>query len=69
MKNLLILITIMLVGVGCGKKQSNKDSFLGSYDFFGQEQIVDNLKIFIQAATQRNEALDHILLHGPAAIL
>ena len=37
-------------------------------DFFGQEQIVENLKIFIEAATQRNDALDHILLHGPPGL-
>ena len=37
-------------------------------DFFGQEQIVDNLKVFIQAATKRNDALDHTLLHGPPGL-
>ena len=37
-------------------------------DFFGQEQIVANLKIFIEAATQRNDALDHTLLHGPPGL-
>jgi Holliday junction DNA helicase RuvB len=37
-------------------------------DFFGQEQIVANLKIFIEAASQRNDALDHTLLHGPPGL-
>ena len=37
-------------------------------DFFGQEQIVNNLKVFIQAATKRNDALDHTLLHGPPGL-
>lgn len=37
-------------------------------DFFGQEQIVANLKIFIEAATQRKDALDHTLLHGPPGL-
>ncbi len=37
-------------------------------DFNGQEAIIDNLKIFVQAATQRNEALDHVLLHGPPGL-
>ena len=37
-------------------------------DFFGQEQIVENLKVFIQAASQRNDALDHILIHGPPGL-
>jgi Holliday junction DNA helicase RuvB len=37
-------------------------------DFRGQHQIVDNLKVFIEAASQRNEALDHVLLHGPPGL-
>lgn len=37
-------------------------------DFKGQNQIVDNLKIFVQAATMRNESLDHVLLHGPPGL-
>ncbi|MFZ4545110.1 MAG: Holliday junction branch migration DNA helicase RuvB [Saprospiraceae bacterium] len=37
-------------------------------DFSGQPKLVDNLKIFIQAARQRAEALDHVLLHGPPGL-
>src|SRR5689334_17509207 len=37
-------------------------------DFSGQETVVDNLKIFVQAAKQRGEALDHVLLHGPPGL-
>ena len=37
-------------------------------DFTGQGKIVDNLKIFIQAAKGRDEALDHVLLHGPPGL-
>ncbi|MCB0522170.1 MAG: Holliday junction branch migration DNA helicase RuvB [Lewinellaceae bacterium] len=37
-------------------------------DFSGQEKIVDNLRIFIAAARQRGEALDHVLLHGPPGL-
>jgi holliday junction DNA helicase RuvB len=37
-------------------------------DFSGQEAIVENLKIFVQAAKQRGEALDHVLLHGPPGL-
>ena len=37
-------------------------------DFTGQEQILENLKIFVQAANQRDEALDHTLLHGPPGL-
>jgi Holliday junction DNA helicase RuvB len=37
-------------------------------DFTGQDHILDNLKIFVLAATQRGEALDHVLLHGPPGL-
>ena len=37
-------------------------------DFSGQEQILDNLKVFVEAANQRNEALDHTLFHGPPGL-
>jgi holliday junction DNA helicase RuvB len=37
-------------------------------DFKGQRQIVENLKIFVQAAAMRNEALDHVLLHSPPGL-
>jgi Holliday junction DNA helicase RuvB len=37
-------------------------------DFTGQRKIVDNLKIFVEAARQREEALDHVLLHGPPGL-
>ncbi|MBK7182643.1 MAG: Holliday junction branch migration DNA helicase RuvB [Bacteroidetes bacterium] len=37
-------------------------------DFTGQKEVVENLKIFVKAAKQRGEALDHILLHGPPGL-
>jgi Holliday junction DNA helicase RuvB len=37
-------------------------------EFTGQDQIIENLKIFIQAAKMRNEALDHVLFHGPPGL-
>ena len=37
-------------------------------DFSGQPKIVENLKVFIQAAKLRGEALDHVLLHGPPGL-
>lgn len=37
-------------------------------EFSGQPQIIENLGIFIQAAKQRGEALDHVLLHGPPGL-
>ncbi len=37
-------------------------------DFVGQEKIVENLKVFIAAARQRGESLDHVLLTGPPGL-
>ena len=37
-------------------------------DYIGQEKVKENLQVFIQAAKQRNEALDHVLLYGPPGL-
>lgn len=37
-------------------------------EFQGQEDIIQNLKIFVTAAKQRGESLDHVLLHGPPGL-
>ena len=37
-------------------------------DFAGQERITENLRVFVQAARNRGEALDHVLLHGPPGL-
>jgi len=37
-------------------------------DFAGQETILENLKVFVEAAKQRDEALDHTLFHGPPGL-
>ncbi len=37
-------------------------------DFSGQKKIVNNLKVFVEAASMRGEALDHVLLHGPPGL-
>ena len=37
-------------------------------EFKGQGKVVDNLKIFVEAARMREEALDHVLLHGPPGL-
>jgi Holliday junction DNA helicase RuvB len=37
-------------------------------DFTGQEKILANLRVFVTAARQRGEALDHVLLHGPPGL-
>ncbi|GAB5528408.1 MAG: Holliday junction branch migration DNA helicase RuvB [Roseivirga sp.] len=37
-------------------------------DFTGQGKIIENIKIFVLAAKQRSEPLDHVLLHGPPGL-
>ena len=37
-------------------------------DFSGQPQVLENLEVFVAAANQREEALDHTLLHGPPGL-
>ncbi len=46
----------------------NKLRPLSFNDFQGQYNIVENLKVFVQAASMRGEALDHVLLHGPPGL-
>lgn len=41
---------------------------LSFHDFTGQDQVLENLQIFVQAANQRGEALDHALFHGPPGL-
>ena len=41
---------------------------IGFDDFAGQTRIKENLKVFVQAARMRGEALDHVLLHGPPGL-
>ena len=58
-----------------GKKQSKSDREIeralrpSEFDSFaGQKQVLENLKIFVQAARERKEPLDHLLLHGPPGL-
>jgi len=37
-------------------------------NFFGQEQVIENIVVFVKAAKGRKEALDHVLLHGPPGL-
>jgi len=37
-------------------------------DFAGQQKVLENLQIFVQAANLRGEALDHTLFHGPPGL-
>ena len=38
------------------------------HDFVGQEKLKSNLKVFIQAALERKESLDHVMFHGPPGL-
>ena len=37
-------------------------------DYIGQEKAKNNLKVYIEAAKQRNDALDHVLFYGPPGL-
>jgi holliday junction DNA helicase RuvB len=50
------------------KELDNKLRPLRFHDFKGQKQIVENLGIFVKAASMRGESLDHVLLHGPPGL-
>ncbi len=50
------------------RELDNKLRPLRFHDFKGQKQIVENLGIFVKAASMRGEALDHVLLHGPPGL-
>ena len=41
---------------------------LGFGDFQGQNAVLENLEVFVQAASKREEAMDHVLLHGPPGL-
>ncbi|MGD0022652.1 MAG: Holliday junction branch migration DNA helicase RuvB, partial [Smithellaceae bacterium] len=54
-----------LVNPGCNEDEYKFDANLRPLklnDYVGQEKIKNNLKIFIEAAKKRREALDHVLL-------
>ena len=56
-------------GQGAAEKEIEKALRpLSFHDFAGQQKVVDNIKIFVQAAKQRGESLDHVLLHGPPGL-
>jgi len=37
-------------------------------DFAGQESVLENLKVFVAASNEREDALDHTLFHGPPGL-
>lgn len=56
-------------GQGAAEKEIEKALRpLSFHDFAGQAKVVENIKIFVQAAKQRSESLDHVLLHGPPGL-
>ncbi len=50
------------------KEYENALRPLAFADFNGQNKIIENLSIFVQAARMRGESLDHVLLHGPPGL-
>ena len=50
------------------KEFDNKLRPVSFSDFSGQEDVLKNLKVFVTAANQRKEALDHVLLYGPPGL-
>ena len=52
-------------GRGGGKPAAPCKPFRG---LWGQEKVKENLEVFIQAAKQRKESLDHVLLYGPPGL-
>ncbi len=60
-----------LVSAGAGEEEQKIDRALRPVNFdnfIGQQKIKSNLKVFIQAAQQREESLDHVLLYGPPGL-
>lgn len=58
-------------GAHFGKEEFDIERALrpkGFDDFAGQDTVLENLKIFVEAANLREEALDHTLLHGPPGL-
>ena len=58
-------------GVTLSKVEKELENVLrpGRFESFaGQPKVVENLKIFVQAARERGDALDHVLLHGPPGL-
>jgi len=55
--------------ITAGDKEFEKQLRPVSFDDFkGQKQIIENLSVFVTAARQRKESLDHVLLHGPPGL-
>lgn len=60
---------IRVEGISSTEKEFEKQLRPLSFsDFKGQQQVIDNLVVFVTAAKQRGESLDHVLLHGPPGL-
>ena len=56
-------------GLTNGEKEIEKTLRPSEFESFsGQGRVVENLKIFVEAARLRDEALDHTLIHGPPGL-
>lgn len=58
-------------GVSFNSKDKDIEQLLrpGQFEFFaGQGKVVENLNVFVTAARNRGEAMDHVLLHGPPGL-
>jgi Holliday junction DNA helicase RuvB len=55
-------------GINSDKEFENTIRPSSIEDFSGQIELLENMQIFIQAANQRSEALDHVLFHGPPGL-
>lgn len=60
------IITSQMTEADLGDELSLRPKYLKEY--IGQDQVKDNLDIFIQAAKMRHESLDHVLLYGPPGL-
>jgi len=60
------IITTQVTNEDVTLEPSLRPKFLGEY--IGQETVKENLKVYIQAARERNDSLDHVLLYGPPGL-
>ncbi len=65
MKKTRILTPDMMAGEAAAEKSLRPERF---EEYIGQTKVVDQLKIFIEAAKMRNDSLDHCLLYGPPGL-
>lgn len=59
-----------IISAGMNAEDESEGSLRPKYlsEYIGQDKVKDNLSVFIEAAKNRNEALDHVLLYGPPGL-